>query len=82
MTRRLDPAIAVVDVKSIEKLGDQPNGGKTPTWRILLGIAYMTSMGVCGIVLTAIGATLDQLATNCGTTALAVSTVFLARGAG
>ena len=39
-------------------------------------------MGVCGIVLTAIGSTLDQLAKRCGTTALKVSTVFLARGAG
>ena len=39
-------------------------------------------MGVCGIVLTAIGSTLTQLAANCGTTALKVSTVFLARGAG
>ena len=40
------------------------------------------AMGVCGVVLTAIGSTLDQLAENCGTTALAVATVFLARGAG
>jgi hypothetical protein len=39
-------------------------------------------MGVCGIVLTAIGSMLDQLAENCGTTALEVATVFLARGAG
>jgi len=39
-------------------------------------------MGVCGIVLTAIGSTLTQLASNCGTSALKVSTVFLARGAG
>jgi hypothetical protein len=39
-------------------------------------------MGVCGIVLTAIGSTLDKLAIKCGTTALSVSTVFLARGAG
>lgn len=42
----------------------------------------MFAMGVCGIVLTAIGSTLDKLAANCGTTALRVSTVFLARGAG
>jgi len=44
--------------------------------------ACRCAMGVCGIVLTAIGSTLDQLAVKCGTTALKVSTVFLARGAG
>jgi predicted MFS family arabinose efflux permease len=59
-----------------------PPAVKTPTWRILLGTAYMFAMGVCGIVLTAIGSTLDSLAKKCGTTALKVSTVFLARGAG
>mmetsp|Transcript_17252 Transcript_17252/g.22387 ORF Transcript_17252/g.22387 Transcript_17252/m.22387 type:complete len:444 (-) Transcript_17252:125-1456(-) len=64
------------------KVVDSPPQPKTPTWRILLGTAYMFAMGVCGIVLTAIGSTLDQLATKCGTTALKVSTVFLARGAG
>ena len=54
----------------------------TPNWRIWLGTAYMCAMGVCGIVLTAIGSTLTKLATDCGSTALKVSTVFLARGAG
>jgi len=40
------------------------------------------AMGVCGVVLTAIGSTLDQIAINCGTTSTAIGTVFLARGAG
>lgn len=40
------------------------------------------AMGVCGVVLTAIGSTLDEIATNCGTTSTAVGTVFIARGAG
>mmetsp|Transcript_31029 Transcript_31029/g.82271 ORF Transcript_31029/g.82271 Transcript_31029/m.82271 type:complete len:461 (+) Transcript_31029:99-1481(+) len=50
--------------------------------RGFLGTAYMMAMGVCGVVLTAIGSTLDQIAVNCGTTSTAIGTVFLARGAG
>jgi len=42
----------------------------------------MMAMGVCGVVLTAIGSTLDEIAVNCGTTSTAVGTVFIARGAG
>ena len=54
----------------------------TATWKVFLGSAYMCAMGVCGVVLTAIGSTLDSLASDCGTTSLKVGTVFLARGAG
>lgn len=50
--------------------------------RSFLGTAYMMAMGVCGVVLTAIGSTLDQVAVDCGTTSTAIGTVFLARGAG
>lgn len=38
-----------------------------------LGAGYMFAMGVCGIVLVALGSTLDDLADNCGTTSLSVS---------
>lgn len=37
-----------------------------------LGAGYMFAMGVCGIVLVALGSTLDDLADNCGTTSIAV----------
>ena len=50
--------------------------------RVFLGTAYMMAMGVCGVVLTAIGSTLDQIAIDCNTTSTAIGTVFLARGAG
>jgi hypothetical protein len=50
--------------------------------RFLLGVAYMLSMGVCGIVLCAIGSNLKQLAVNCNTTATKIGTVFIARGLG
>lgn len=50
--------------------------------RTYLGTAYMMAMGVCGVVLTAIGSTLDQIAIDCNTTSTAIGTVFLARGAG
>lgn len=50
--------------------------------RVLLGTSYMMAMGVCGVVLTAIGTTLDQIAEDCGTTSTAIGSVFIARGAG
>lgn len=37
-------------------------------YKYALGTAYMLAMGVCGIVLVALGSTLDDLASNCGTT--------------
>ena len=40
------------------------------------------AMGVCGIILVALGSTLNELASNCGTTSTAVGTVFIARGVG
>jgi predicted MFS family arabinose efflux permease len=50
--------------------------------RLFLGIGYMMAMGICGIVLTAIGSTLDSIASDCGTTSTAIGTVFVARGIG
>jgi len=41
--------------------------------RKMLGLAYMLAMGVCGIVLVAIGSNLKQLAANCNTSATKVS---------
>jgi hypothetical protein len=39
-----------------------------PLHRWVLGCAYMLAMGVCGIVLVALGSTLDDIAANLGTT--------------
>lgn len=49
-------------------------------WR--LGIAYMMAMGVCGIVLVAIGSTLEDLAEALDTTSVNLGSVFVARGVG
>ena len=46
------------------------------------GVLHANSMGICAIVLVALGATLSDIARQCGTKATAVGTVFLARGAG
>ncbi|CAN0313104.1 unnamed protein product [Ectocarpus sp. 13 AM-2016] len=43
-------------------------------YKYALGTGYMFAMGVCGIVLVALGSTLDDLAENCGTTATDVRT--------
>jgi len=50
--------------------------------RKALGVSYMLAMGVCGIVLVAIGSNLKQLASNCHTTATHIGSVFIVRGAG
>lgn len=50
--------------------------------RLWWGVSYANSMGVCGIVLVALGSTLSSLANDCGTTATRVGTVFIARGIG
>lgn len=50
--------------------------------KIIMGIAYMLAMGVCGIVLVALGSTLETLAENVGKTSTEVGTVFVTRGSG
>ena len=45
-------------------------------------IAYMLSMGVCGVVLVALGSTLEDLANQIGFETTSIGTVFIARGAG
>lgn len=67
---------------SVNKVPKELDDSENESWKFLIGLAYMCAMGVCGVVLTAIGSTLDSVAEQCGTTALKVSTVFLARGAG
>lgn len=51
-------------------------------YKYALGTGYMFAMGVCGIVLVALGSTLDDLSENCGTTSTEVGSVFIARGVG
>lgn len=41
-------------------------------YKYALGTGYMFAMGVCGIVLVALGSTLDDLAENCDTTSTEV----------
>lgn len=50
--------------------------------KLVLGLGYMFAMGVCGVVLVAIGSTLDDLAGKCGYSSTEVGTVFIARGIG
>lgn len=50
--------------------------------KLLMSIAYMLAMGVCGIVLVALGSTLDDLADNVGRLTTEIGSVFIARGVG
>ena len=47
-----------------------------------LGVGYILAMGVCGLVLVALGSSLDLLAENVGYEATDVGSVFIARGMG
>ncbi len=45
-------------------------------YKYALGTGYMFAMGVCGIVLVALGSTLDDLAENSGSTATDVRKIY------
>ena len=49
---------------------------------IFLSFGYMLAMGVCGIVLVALGSTLESLAENINKTSTEIGTIFVARGVG
>ncbi len=49
-------------------------------WTVSIG--YLLAMGVCGLVLVALGATLDDLSSNVGVKSTNLGTVFIARGCG
>jgi len=51
-------------------------------WRTSLGALYLLGMGMCSVVLCALGATLENLAGNVGLSSLDLSSVYIARGAG
>jgi len=51
-------------------------------WRTSLGVLYLLGMGMCSVVLCALGATLEDLAGNVGLSSLDLSSVYIARGAG
>ncbi|KAH8095037.1 hypothetical protein JL720_2307 [Aureococcus anophagefferens] len=60
-------------------------GGSSPPQSyeyVACGVLYANAMGLCGVVLVALGSTLSTIAGRCGTTATDAGTVFLARGFG
>ena len=57
-----------------------PDGVVRLKWQ--LSIAYMLSIGCCGIVLVAIGSTFENLARNVNRSTTELGTVFIARGFG
>jgi predicted MFS family arabinose efflux permease len=48
----------------------------------IISIGYLLAMGICGLVLVALGATLDDIAANMGLRSTDLGTVFIARGCG
>ena len=53
-----------------------------PEHKVVIGVLYMLSMGICGVIIVALGSTLETIAANCGTVATALGSVFIARGIG
>lgn len=73
------------ETKNLNTGGDSqptPEDEAVARQRYMLGLAYMLAMGMCGIVLVAIGSNLKQLASNCHTTATRIGSVFIVRGIG
>lgn len=78
-TTPLSQSNKVVDRESIAKYPIQPPPKHE---KYILGVTYMLAMGVCGIVLVALGSQLGDLALSSHSTATAIGTVFIARGSG
>jgi Na+/melibiose symporter-like transporter len=72
------------DIDWLKPSGDLPHEiiEGIPNDKLVMGIGYMLAMGVCGIVLVALGSTLEALAANVGKTATEIGTVFITRGIG
>ena len=68
--------------KDVGKSKEASMIGGIPSDVLIMGIGYMLAMGVCGIVLVALGSTLEDLAENVGKTATEIGTVFITRGLG
>lgn len=58
---------------------DEDDGQST---KMCMGAIYMLAMGICGMVLVALGSTLEYLAGQVGKLSTEVGTIFLARGIG
>ncbi len=72
-----DPAIV-----KLSKYSEEINNENISRERWIMGTGYMFAMGVCGLVLVALGSTLDDLANNIGMSSTSLGSVFIARGIG
>ena len=72
-----DPAIV-----KLSKYSEEINNENISRERWIMGTGYMFAMGVCGLVLVALGSTLDDLASNIGMSSTSLGSVFIARGIG
>jgi hypothetical protein len=67
---------------STSKSSNFETGIENVNYKRLLGAAYMLAMGMCGVVLVALGSTLQELAENTGNVSTDIGSVFIARGFG
>ncbi len=59
-----------------------PEGLENKRLKRLFGVAYMLAMGMCGVVLVALGASLQELAAITGRESTHIGSVFMVRGGG
>ncbi len=59
-----------------------PEGLENKRLKRLMGVAYMLAMGMCGVVLVALGASLQELAAITGRESTHIGSVFVVRGGG
>ncbi len=59
-----------------------PEGLENKRLKRLMGVAYMLAMGMCGVVLVALGASLQELAAITGRVSTHIGSVFMVRGGG
>ena len=84
------PLHEIIDAAKIKEKNELNSLGTLPElsldehkWhKTSLGIGYMLAMGVCGVVLVALGSSLEDLAENIGLESTDIGTVFIARGVG
>lgn len=71
--------------RDILKLSERDNDDDDNEHRsktVFMGVVYMLAMGVCGMVLVAVGSTLSYLSAQVGYSSTELGTIFLARGIG
>ncbi len=70
------------DILKLTDRHDDDGENESKRTKMCMGAIYMLAMGICGMVLVALGSNLEYLAGAVGKTSTELGTIFLARGIG